>query len=75
MTSVFMPDDWESQTKLELNTKDQTVVNSYGRNTISLDETFFVATIQTFSHKLQQTHGIFISLLPLLLLHKEENYN
>lgn len=75
MTSVFMPDDWESQTKLELNTKDQTVVNSYERNTISLDETFFVAAIQTFSHKLQQTHGIFISSLPLLLLHKEENYN
>lgn len=48
MTSIFMPDDWESQTKLELNTKDQMVVDSYGRNTISLDETFFVAAIRHF---------------------------
>lgn len=51
------------------------VVHSYGRNTVSLDETFFGAAIQTFSHKLQPTHGIFISLLPLLLLHKKEYYN
>lgn len=50
-------------------------VNSYERNTVSLDKTFFVAAIQTFSHKLQPTHGIFISLLLLLLLHKEDYYN
>lgn len=44
------------------------VVHSYGRNTVSLDETFFGAAIQTFSHKLQPIHGIFYQLASLAFI-------